>query len=123
MDNTTSEMRIAGWKTIVENCQARPDGLTVKQWLAEQGIPEKRYYYWQRKVRKETFQLMTQGMTSVSSPARLSFAEIPMGCKAAASSEPSMSDAVIQKGSLRIELKNSVSDHILSRILEILSHA
>ncbi len=41
MDNTTHEMRLAGWKKIIDNCQARPEGQTVKQWLAEQGIQEK----------------------------------------------------------------------------------
>ena len=41
MDNTTHEMRLAGWKEIIDNCQARPEGQTVKQWLAEQGIQEK----------------------------------------------------------------------------------
>jgi len=38
MDNTTHEMRLAGWKEIIDNCQARPDGQTVKQWLAERDI-------------------------------------------------------------------------------------
>ena len=46
MNNTTHEMRLAGWKKIIDNCQARPEGQTVKQWLAEQGIQEKNYYYW-----------------------------------------------------------------------------
>ena len=31
MDITTHEMRSANWKTIIQNCQARPDGVTVKQ--------------------------------------------------------------------------------------------
>ena len=58
MDITTHEIRSANWKTIIQNCQARPDGVTVKQWLAEQGVSEKSYYYWQRKFRRQSFQIM-----------------------------------------------------------------
>lgn len=55
MDHITHEMRLANWKTVVEQCHARPDGQSAKQWLAEHGINEKRYYYWQRRIRKEAY--------------------------------------------------------------------
>ena len=29
--------------------------MTVKQWLADNGIKEKSYYYWLRKFRKEAY--------------------------------------------------------------------
>ena len=44
MDHITHEMRLANWKSIIEQCHARPEGKTIKQWLSEQGIPEKQYY-------------------------------------------------------------------------------
>lgn len=37
MDKTTHEIRIANWKAILEQCRARPEGQTVRQWLLEQG--------------------------------------------------------------------------------------
>ena len=46
MDITTHEIRSDTWKTIIQNCQSRPAGTTVKQWLDENGISEKSYYYW-----------------------------------------------------------------------------
>ena len=55
MNKTTHEIRIANWRSIIEQCQARPDGQSAKQWLADNGISEKTYYYWQRKVRQETY--------------------------------------------------------------------
>ena len=33
-------------------------GQSAKQWLKEKGILEQSYYKWQRKFRKETFELM-----------------------------------------------------------------
>lgn len=34
-------------------CQTRPADVSAKQWLANKGIQEKTYYYWQRKSRRE----------------------------------------------------------------------
>ena len=52
MNQTTHEVRIANRTQIVNNCQSCPKGQTTKQWLSENQIPEKQYYYWLRKVRK-----------------------------------------------------------------------
>lgn len=41
MDKITHEVRIANWKTIVEQCNNRPEGVSVKQWLAENNVNEK----------------------------------------------------------------------------------
>ena len=122
MDITTHEIRSANWKTIIQNCQARPDGVTVKQWLAEQGVSEKSYYYWQRKFRRQSFQIMTNESPAESMQTDLAFAEIPLR-RIAEPDDTLHPDVVIQKGRLRIELNSSVSDELLIRILETVSHA
>ena len=53
MDTCTHEVRLNQWKLIIEQCQSRPDRQTAKQWLVENGIREKTYYYWLRRIRKE----------------------------------------------------------------------
>ena len=53
MDKEVYEARLAGWKQVVQQCQERPAGMTQKEWLAQNEIPEARFYYWLRKVRKE----------------------------------------------------------------------
>ena len=45
MDQSTHEVRLASWRQIVERCQERPHGQSTKEWLQENNIPEKRYYY------------------------------------------------------------------------------
>ena len=122
MDITTHEMRSANWKTIIQNCQARPDGVTVKQWLVEQGVSEKSYYYWQRKFRQKAYQIMTKESTPEPVSTGLAFAEIPLRRTAEPDDCPHP-DMVIQKGRLRIELNSSISDELLIRILETVSHA
>ena len=59
MDRCTHEVRLQYWKNIISQCQARPTGQTAKQWLAENGICEQTYYLWQRRIRQETYELMS----------------------------------------------------------------
>lgn len=58
MDKITHEVRMAQWKSIIAECLSRPEGQSTKQWLAEKGIHEKTYYYWQRKIRQEAYALI-----------------------------------------------------------------
>ena len=53
MDQSTHDVRRTNWLNIIEECQQRPENMTVKQWLADNGIKEKSYYYWLRKFRRE----------------------------------------------------------------------
>ena len=126
MDKTTHEIRIANWRSIIEQCQARPEGQSAKQWLSDNGISEKTYYYWQRKVRQETYALIKQDAVPAAIPASdtqpVTFAEIP--CAAAPDNlQPFTPDAVIRKGQTVLELSNSVSDRILEKIMEVMGHA
>lgn len=41
MDQITHRVRAEEWKAIIEQCQARPEGQTAKQWLADNGISDK----------------------------------------------------------------------------------
>lgn len=53
MDQITHNVRGAQWLEIVTQCQNRSEGITVKQWLSDNGIKEKAYYYWLRKLIKQ----------------------------------------------------------------------
>ena len=50
MDQLTHNVRRSNWINIIRQCQDRPAGTTAKQWLAENDISEKSYYYWLRKI-------------------------------------------------------------------------
>ena len=53
MDQSTHDVRRASWLNIITECQQRPVNVTVKQWLSDNGVKEKAYYYWLRKFRRE----------------------------------------------------------------------
>ena len=131
MDNTTHQVRLAQWTQIVEECNRRPEGMTAKQWLKDNSISEKTYYYWQRRVRKEILSKNTDSVPSVSDRNDITFAEIPDmyttkqtgACHSDIMSGCFNADAIIKCGNSVIAMSNSISDAMLSKILEVVTHA
>lgn len=132
MDQITHNVRSAQWLEIVTQCQNRPEGTTVKQWLADNGIKEKAYYYWLRKFRKQAYAQMHLSSTEVSVGSDISFAEVsipdqrPTGILKATEEttvEAIRPVAVIKNTDITIALTNEVSDSLLSRILREVAHA
>ena len=128
MDQITHDVRTAQWAEIVRSCHERPAGQSAKKWLAENGINEKQYYYWQRRIRN-----LVAGTTSKSLPAtrptgEVTFVEMPAPIEqpvecphtAVASSGPA---ALIRAGKLEIELSNDISDERLRKILKVTAYA
>ena len=56
MDQSTHDVRMTNWLNIISQCQNRPTGISAKQWLAENDVNEKSYYYWLRKIRREAYE-------------------------------------------------------------------
>lgn len=54
MDQTTRELRLSNRKAIIDSCQVRPNGQTARQWLTENNVPGKQYYYWLHSLRNQT---------------------------------------------------------------------
>lgn len=44
MDRSTHDVRRANWFHIITECQQKLANVSVKQWLADNGIKEKAYY-------------------------------------------------------------------------------
>lgn len=65
MNQITHNVRCVQWLEIVTQCQNRSEETTVKQWLSDNGIKEKAYYYWLRKFRKQSYAQMHLPSTEV----------------------------------------------------------
>lgn len=76
MDQSTHDVRRTNWLNIINQCQNRPADMSVKQWLAENDIKEKAYYYWLRKFRKEACDQMQ--LPAAAPKAEIAFAEVTM---------------------------------------------
>ncbi len=126
MDQITHEVRLANWKKVIEECQSRPEGQTAKQWLTEHGISDKSYYYWQRKVRLQAYaeEKKPNVLSAAQENTSVAFAEIPFTVEAdTLRTEHFEPAAVIHSGGMVIALSNTVSDGLLTRLLQEVRHA
>lgn len=129
MDQITHTVRNSNWKDIILQCQNRPAEMSAKQWMAENQISEKSYYYWQRKFRKEAFEQINNSpvLPAVQESSEISFAEIcitePKKIFSDIIPENIKPTAVIKTATMTLALSNDISDNLLSRILQEVLHA
>ena len=78
MDQRTSEIRLAQWKQIVlEGNQA---SVSKREWCRQNGISEKSFFYWQRKIRLkalDTRETSCHRTSSTHCSSRPGFVELP----------------------------------------------
>ena len=83
---------------------------------------EKQFYYWQRRIREEAYSLHESGdLPVLNSSPDFVFAEIPIS--KANSNTFFAPDAVIRKGTVSIEVSNTISDQLLAKLLGGLANA
>jgi len=125
MDQSTHDVRRANWLNIVTQCQSRPSGTSVREWLAENDIKEKAYYYWLRKFRKEAYNQMQLPATATTTEVAFAEVTIPVAVPDTTNEKfPDISTAaVIRCNGLTIELSNNISEGLLSRLLQEVVHA
>lgn len=128
MDKCTHEVRKQYWKNIISQCLQRPEGMTAKQWLDENNICEQTYYHWLKRIRQETYELATTSANTAcvkTMHSEVTFAEVPL--PAINSVSPGKNgfrpDITIQTGSVLIGVSNTVSDALLDKLFEVISHA
>ena len=63
----SKQERLENWTTRIMAC--RSSGMTVRAWCRENGLSEKTYYYWQKRL----FQTLSEQQQAIQQPA---FAEI-----------------------------------------------
>ena len=128
MDQITHDVRTAQWAEIVRKCHERPVTQTAKDWLRENGIDAKQYYYWQRRLRNMAAKTTNTHLPATHNSGEVTFIEMPSPNelpaehieKSAISSVPA---ALIRAGKLEIELHNGISDDLLSKILKVAAYA
>ena len=138
MDHTTTEVRLASWRTVVEQCQQRPEGMTIKQWLQDNNINRDQYFYYQRRLRQAAFAEAEEShLPAVRQTSEVAFAELPSetvstACVAGPEAPKAgpltvntgfRPDAVVRTDAGTIELSNTVSEPLLRNLLEVMCHA
>ena len=126
MDKITHQVRAEHWARILNECMN--SGMSKTAWCRENGISEKQFFYWQRILRREAYgasqnpslpAVTEAGQLSAIQPP-VSFAEIKLPAVPSDASSVFHPDLVIRKGKLVLEISNSASAELLSRIGGIL---
>ena len=133
MDECTHQVRLAHWKAVIEQCNARPEGQSARSWLRENSISDKQYYYWQRIIRRESFEQMAKELPCQVDPQQneISFAEFVAPATPAPSQEESFersaasicADAVVKTDRGTVLFTNSTSSKLIRSVMEVILHA
>ena len=121
MDKITHQVRIEHWTQIMNECLN--SGMNKTEWCRANGISDKQFFYWQRILRKEAFAASTSTgsaqQADETSPQKISFAEISIPIKQESVRNGFHPDIILRKGTVSVEISNSVSAELLSRIGDI----
>ncbi|MGC7873922.1 IS66 family insertion sequence element accessory protein TnpA [Desulfosporosinus sp. SYSU MS00001] len=115
MDKITHEMRLMQWTDIVREC--RSSGMAVKAWCLENNINEKKFYYWQRRIRGEVFGTLKK----TESQSQSNFVQLPVPADSSRNNPSFRPDMTIHIGNNVLELSNTVSEELLSKVLKVMS--
>ena len=123
MDKTTHEVRLQQWYEIIQAQLA--SGKSKREWCRENAVPEKQFFYWQRRVRKEIYEAQSQRLAPVNGQAiNAGFVEIPIaGRTYTAVTESFHPEAVISIGSIIVGVSGSIPEELLMRIGKMIRHA
>ncbi|MDF2614082.1 MAG: Transposase [Clostridia bacterium] len=115
--DSTREYRLSGGLPIIKEC--RNSGMSVKNWCEQNDVNEKRFYYWQRKLREAAAEALP------SAAKQPTFVQVPVPMESPSPSErpafiPSM---VLKVGNASLELSETVPPELLASVLKVLTHA
>ena len=123
MDNSTFEVRLSNWRSIIEESEHRPQNVTKKQWLQDHHIPEKQYYNWLRRVRKAAFSQLEPGLLPVPfSAGHTETALVQIPAEGILSSEKTPA-VVIRTKKSTVEFSSDLPEELLLKLLKAVSHA
>lgn len=114
MDKVTHEMRLMQWTPIIREC--RSSGMAVRAWCIENNVNEKQFYYWQRRVRGEVF----ENLKKTELESKPNFVQLLAPTHSTRSSSFN-ADMIIHIGNNVLELSNTVSESLLSKVLKVIS--
>lgn len=126
MDQITHAVRRNHWAAIITAVNNRPAGTSVKQWLRDNEIKEKAYYYWLRKFRKEAYESLEHTETKNAITQRdVSFTELSLKPEGYSYGIPMTfeANAIVRYGDHTIAFSNTANESLIRSVMEVIVHA
>ena len=123
MDKTTHEVRLQQWHEIIQAQLA--SGQNKRAWCRENGISEKQFFYWQRRVRKEIYERQQLSLTPAGSTTlSAGLVEVPIaGSASSPGTDGFRPEAVIAIGNVTVGVSGDISEALLMSIGKMIRHA
>lgn len=118
MNKTTNKDNLIKWEAIIRNCRGSDMG--VRAWCHENNISERQFYYWERRIKKNSFD--TQKKTESKKKAKFVELQVPIDSSINKSISTFRADMVIHVGNNVLEISNTVSENLLSMVLKVMSN-
>ena len=142
MDKEAAAIRFANWEQLI--VAANSSGLRKREWCLQNGISEKSFYYWQRKVREKAIDTMKalkpdgellsaaiqQDQAIALSRTESSFVElsfqketpsIPAApCEPASNNHPEL---MLQVGDFQLFINGNIQEQTLATVLKVMRNA
>ena len=116
MDKITHEMRLINWASIIYEC--RNSGMTVRSWCINKNINASQFYYWERRVSGKQFVTLKKP----ESESKSNFVQLQVTDDCPKSDPSFKTDILIHIGNSILEISNSVSEELLSKVLKVISN-
>lgn len=117
MDKITHEMRLIQWTPIIRDCHN--SGMTIRSWCRENNVNLNQFHYWQRRIRGEVYESL-----KIAEPQRQSkFEQLPVPVDSIRNATVFKADMIIHIENNVLELSNTVSEELLSKVLKAMSDA
>lgn len=115
MDKITHEMRLIKLAPIIQDCHS--SGMTIRSWCRDNNVNVNQFHYWQRRIRGEVYESL-----KITEPQRQSkFVQLPVPVNSLSNSAAFKADMVIHIENNVLELSNTVSEELLSKVLKVMS--
>ena len=122
MDKTTHEVRLHQWQEIIQAQLA--SGQNKREWCRENGISEKQFFYWQRRLRKELYASQAGALVSITQDSSKSLVEVPLFTSSANTVANGFTpEAVIAVGNVTVGVTANISESLLMSIGKMIRHA
>ena len=127
MDQRASEMRLAQWEQIV--LEGNKASGTKREWCRQNGINEKSFFYWQRRIRLKALDTRNTNSAIVPVPAADSsnptFVELPFPGETdnKKSDTNVLPELMIQVNDCRVFVTASTQESTLQTVMKVIRNA
>ncbi len=120
--NVAKEIRYQQWAEQVKECQARPVGMTVREWCNDRNL-DINTYYWRMKALRKVF-LKNQNSPETYNHSEERFMELPVSCNYEEEKTDSVSagNITIHTGRAKIEIPSDIPEHVIKSVLGAVLH-